>query len=213
MSPSFKNRLVRRHAVDDFIIHRHAQAVRVAVVSLEGGLNIVPLPYHLLADCLEVRGPDAFPYMTPQLQQHLHSELAGSPYPAYLFCVFQEYHPSMPGTPPDRTQHTLSSPLHFCRLLHKTIVMTQNKMRLDLLNRIEADAYDDKQGGPAKIEGGVEFLDQYRRQHADKRYVDGAGKGDSGKYSFNIVGRSFCRAGSPVCIRRISSYCRQRCRG
>ena len=51
-------------------------------------------------------------------------------------------------------------------------------MGFNLLYCVKGNADNDKQGSASKVKRNVELLNQYPRQHADKGYVKGAGKGD-----------------------------------
>src|SRR5258708_4622290 len=68
----------------------------------------------------------------------------------------------------------------------ESFVVPRDEMRLDLLDGVERDADDDHEARAAEVEGHLHLLVQERRQHADRRDVDGAAERDARQHLVDV---------------------------
>src|SRR3972149_986461 len=77
---------------------------------------------------------------------------------------------------------------------HEAFVVAADQMGLHLGYRIQGDADNDQQRGPAKVKRHVQLADQQRRQQANYRQINRPAESDTRKHALDELGGLWARA-------------------
>src|SRR4030042_5145876 len=75
----------------------------------------------------------------------------------------------------------LSSSAFQFALLHQSLIMSRQHMRLNLLDRVQSHSHHNEEGCSSEIEGDVEPSNQKGGQDTNGRDIEGPSKGEAGE--------------------------------